>query len=105
MLQHCWLDAALIVVMVIGIAGTLHHRIKMELGIGDRAIQLVGLCLIVPAVMILSLEGKLSNDSLGTILGAIVGYALSGIGAPDRKRKPEKESKDGESKESTNKSN
>jgi len=39
MLQHSLLDAALILVMVIGIVGTLYHRIRMDLGIGDRAIQ------------------------------------------------------------------
>lgn len=91
MLQHCWLDAALIGVMVIGIIGTLYHRIKMEFGIGDRAIQLVGLCLIIPAVLILSLESKIQGETLGTILGAIIGYALSGIGNPDQRKKKNQE--------------
>jgi hypothetical protein len=85
--QHCYLDGALIGVMVVGIVGTLYHRVKMEFGIGDRAIQLVGLCLIIPGVMILGLESKIQGETLGTILGAIVGYALSGIGNPDQRKK------------------
>jgi hypothetical protein len=93
MLQHGWLEGALIGVMVIGIVGTLYHRIRLQFGIGERAIQLVGLCLIIPAILILSLESKIQGETLGTILGAIVGYALSGIGSPDQKKKPEKESK------------
>ncbi len=73
--------------MLIGIVGTLYHRIRMEFGIGDRAIQLVGLCLIIPAVLILSLESKIQGETLGTILGAITGYALSGIGNPEQRKK------------------
>jgi|SRR5690242_13910648 hypothetical protein len=52
------------------------------MGIGVRIIQLIGLFLIVPLVAILSLEGKLSGEGTGTILGAVVGYALSGIREP-----------------------
>jgi uncharacterized membrane protein YqgA involved in biofilm formation len=102
-IQHCWLDAALVGVMIIGIVGTLIHRIKLEFGIGDRAIQLVGLCLIVPAILILSLEGKFSDCELGTILGTVVGYALSGIGGRDKKAKSRKEEE--EKKEKAKNSN
>jgi hypothetical protein len=87
MLQHCWLDAALVLVMIVGIVGTLYHRIRMEFGIGNRAIQLVGICLVIPTVLILGLEDKISKENMGTILGAIIGYVLSGIGSPDQKKK------------------
>jgi len=86
MVEHFWLDGALIGVMILGILGTLYHRVKMGYGIGDRAIQLIGLCLIVPAVLILSLESKIQGETLGTIFGAIIGYALSGIGSPDQRK-------------------
>jgi hypothetical protein len=95
MLQHYWLDAALVGLMVIGIVGTLYHRIRMEFGIGDRAIQLVGLCLIIPAVLILSLESKIQGETLGTIFGAIIGYALSGIGNPDQRKRQGKDANGG----------
>jgi hypothetical protein len=48
--QHCYLDGFLIFVMLIGIVGTLYHRIHGEYGIGDRAIQFVGICLVIPTV-------------------------------------------------------
>jgi hypothetical protein len=95
LLQHGLLDAALIGVMVIGVLGTLYHRLKMELGIGDRAIQLVAICLVIPTVLILGLEGKIKEDSMGTIVGAMIGYALGSLGNPDpRKPKESKESKE-----------
>jgi len=89
MIQHCYLDYTLIGVMVAGIVGVLIHRIWLEFGIGTRAVQFVGICLLVPAVLILGLEDKLSKENIGTILGAIIGYVLSGIGGTDQK-KPKK---------------
>lgn len=89
--QHCYLDAFLILVMLVGVVGTLYHRIHGEYGIGDRAIQFVGICLMIPTVLILGLEDKLSKENMGTIIGAIIGYVLSGIGGPgDKKKKDEK---------------
>jgi len=106
MLQHCWLDGALVLVMLIGIVGTLYHRIRSELGIGNRAIQLVGICLVIPTVLILGLEDKISRENMGTVLGAIIGYVLSGIGSPDQNKpkrgtRQEKEHED-ESKQDSN---
>lgn len=99
-LQHGWLDAALIGVMVIGIVGTLYHRIRLEFGIGNRAIQFVGMCLVVPTVLILGLEDKISKENMGTILGAVIGYILSGIGGSDQKKPKDKtdDKKDHEAK-------
>lgn len=51
-------------------------------GLGVRVIQLVGLLIVVPVVAILALECRLSGEGVGTILGAIVGYALGGITSP-----------------------
>jgi hypothetical protein len=36
-------------------------------------------------------EDKISKENMGTILGAIIGYVLSGIGSPDQ-RKQKKQS-------------
>jgi len=91
--QHCWLDGLLIVVMLVGIVGTLVHRIHGGYGIGDRAIQFVGICLVIPTVLILGLEDKISKENMGTILGAIIGYILSGIGGSYKKKKDTKEAK------------
>jgi hypothetical protein len=63
--QHCYLDGFLILVMLVGIVGTLYHRIHGEYGIGDRAIQFVGICLVIPTVLILGLEDKISRENMG----------------------------------------
>jgi FtsH-binding integral membrane protein len=85
MLQYPWVDVGLVGVMAIGILGTLYHRVKLQYGIGDRSIQFVGLCLVVPTVLMLGSEDKISKENMGTILGAIIGYTLSGIGGREGK--------------------
>jgi len=102
MLQHHWLDAMLVGVMVVGIVGTLVHRIHLDYGLGDRTIQLVGICLIIPTVLILGLEDKIDKQNIGTILGAIVGYVLAGIGKRDPSRPRKNGGKETESKEKEN---
>lgn len=59
---------------------------KRSWGIGVRVIQLIAVLILVPAVSILGLEGVLSGEGTGTLLGAVVGYALGGITSPVPKR-------------------
>lgn len=87
-LQHGWVDGGLIVIMAIGVVGLIVTRIKRDSGIGSRAIQFVGVCLVIPSVVILALEDKVSKENVGTILGAVIGYVLAGIGeSSDRTRR------------------
>lgn len=51
-------------------------------GIGVRMIQLVAVLILVPAIAVLGFESALSGEATGTLMGAIVGYALGGITAP-----------------------
>jgi hypothetical protein len=51
-------------------------------GIGVRMIQLIALLILGPLIAILALEEKLSGEGTGTLLGAVVGYALGGIAGP-----------------------
>ena len=43
-------------------------------------IQFLAVVFVVPAIIILALEGVLGTESTAALLGAIVGYVLSGIG-------------------------
>jgi amino acid permease len=48
-------------------------------GIGKRFIQFVALMLIVPAIVILSMQGIMDKQLMGGLLGTIVGYTLSDL--------------------------
>ena len=70
-------------VMVVGLGGTFLIRWRLKKGIGRRAIQAMTIILVVPATMILALEGVLNSQTVAAILGATIGYGLSGTGPKD----------------------
>jgi hypothetical protein len=63
--------------VLIGAVGSLVFATKR--GIGPRTIQLAGAVMIVPIVLILALEKTLEPATLGTVIGAVIGYLLSGV--------------------------
>ena len=48
-------------------------------GIGSRLIQLVSVLVIVPAICLLALEGGVTSELAGTLLGSVVGYTLGSL--------------------------
>ena len=78
-----WPEIALAAVMVLGTGCVLWSRLRDKTtgphGVGARLIQLIALLIILPLIGILALEGKLSGDTAGALIGVAVGYTLSGI--------------------------
>ena len=74
------IEFGMLAVVILGILGGIWNRIKLKKGIGLRFIQYLGLVVILPVIVILSLEHRLSKDATGTIIGAAVGYVLARIG-------------------------
>lgn len=68
---------------IIGGWMVLHHyfnRVDKDgktMGIGLRAIQMTTAVLAAPVVLILSLEGTISQEATGILLGTIIGFILS----------------------------
>ena len=79
---------ALVMVMGVGYAMWSHMRPGSPKGVGARFIQLIALLVILPLVGILALEGKLSGETAGSLLGVAIGYTLSGIerAVPSRRK-------------------
>ena len=94
--KHPWIEFPLCFLAVVGPVVMILCRclIKKEIrhtdgsiekrpwGIGVRMIQLVAILILGPVVAVLGLEGTLSGEGTGTLMGAIVGYALGGITSP-----------------------
>ncbi len=66
-------------IMVLGIVALFVNRYQLKKGIGARIIQFAGVILVVPLIGILALEGVLEAQTTGTVIGALLGYLLSGI--------------------------
>ena len=74
-----WMEVVAAIVMLVGLIGTFAIRLRLRKGIGRRAIQAMTVILVVPATLILALEGVLTSETTAAILGGVAGYALSGI--------------------------
>jgi len=53
-------------------------------GFGARIIQLTCVSLIIPTLVILSLENVIKGETVATIIGGLIGYVLSGISNYDK---------------------
>lgn len=54
-------------------------------GFGARIIQITCVALIIPTIVILSLENIIKGETVATIIGDLIGYVLSGISNYDNK--------------------
>ena len=82
--EVCWsvksiIELGLGLIMIAGIVGLFINRYTSGKGIGARTIQFTGVLLVVPLIGILALEGVLEPQTTGTVIGALLGYLLSGI--------------------------
>ena len=74
------IEVLAVVVMLVGLVGIMVDRIFFKKGISVRVIQLIAVIFIIPTILILSIEEFFDSDVVGVLLGAIVGFILSGVG-------------------------
>ena len=63
------IEIAMLLIMGGGLFVVHSNRRMLRRGIGVRVIQFLAVAFLLPAIVILSLEGKLGNESTGTLLG------------------------------------
>lgn len=84
-----YIEIGLVGVMIFVPLIVIHGRMRLRpkddespRGIGVRIIQLLSLFLLIPLIGVLTLEGKISGDTTGALLGVAAGYTLSGLEKP-----------------------
>jgi len=80
-LMAAWLSKALVIFMFVGLLAIYIERIHQGKGIGARTIQMVGVVLVLPLIGILAINKILEHQTTATLLGALTGYLLSGVGS------------------------
>ena len=83
MQTRIWLEIGLVAVMTISVIGFFINRTQLKRGLGIRQIQFLAVALLLPMTVILALENVLMPETVGTLLGAVAGYVLSGIAKED----------------------
>ena len=65
-------------IMAGGLYGVFYLVTKQNAIIGIKAIQLVAIVFVLPLLLILGINNVLGRETIGTLLGVIVGYVLTG---------------------------
>jgi hypothetical protein len=74
------IECAMLLIAAGGLFGGILNRLKLNKGIGRVFIQYLGLTVLIPVVVILSLEERISTEMTGAIAAAAVGGVLAGAG-------------------------
>ncbi len=79
-MYQTWIAVLGALIMAAGLGGVLYLIIKQQAGITARMIQFLTIAFILPLLLILGITNSLGRDTIGTLLGVIVGFVLSGFG-------------------------
>jgi hypothetical protein len=78
--MQIWIAVLAALIMAGGLGGIFYLIIKQNAVLGIRTIQFTAIVFVLPMLVILGLTNALGRETIGTLLGVIVGYILSGFG-------------------------
>jgi len=67
-----------VLIMLGGVGGIFYGVVKGTIALSVRTLQFLAISMVVPAVLILSLERSLGSESTAALFGILVGYVLAG---------------------------
>lgn len=76
-----WIEIIAALTIPIAIAAIMYQRIQQGGAISVRTIQVLAIAVLAPLILILGLERVLEPSAVGALIGALLGYLLSGIGS------------------------
>ncbi len=79
-MMNNWVEGVMLAIAGVGIIGGIWNRIQLKKGIGTLFIQYLGMVVLVPVIVILSLEQRISQEMTGAVAAAAVGGVLASIG-------------------------
>jgi drug/metabolite transporter (DMT)-like permease len=75
-----WIGLVGVLIMAGGLGGFYYLMSKQKLALDAKAIQFLALIFILPLLLVLGLFNVLGRETIGTVIGVVVGYVLSGFG-------------------------
>ncbi len=74
-----WIGIIGTLIMAGGLGGLFYLIIKQNAVIGTKVIQFLAIAFVLPLVLVLGVMNVLGRETIGTIIGTVVGYVLSGF--------------------------
>lgn len=75
-----WIGVIGVLIMAGGLGGLLYLIIKQTAVIGPRTIQFLAIVFVLPLLLVLGVSNVLGRETIGTVIGTVVGFVLSGSG-------------------------
>ncbi len=72
-----WIGLIAVLIMAGGLYGIYYLVIKQNAAIGVRTIQFLAIVFILPLLLILGILNVLRAETIGPLVGVIIGYVLS----------------------------
>ena len=79
-MYQVWIAIIGALIMAGGLGGIYYLIIKQNATLGVRTIQFIAVVFILPLLLVLGVMNVLGRETIGTLLGVIVGYVFSGFG-------------------------
>ncbi len=80
MYYNFWISLLSVLIMAGGLGGILYLVIKKQASLNNKMIQFLAVTFVLPLLVTLGIMNILGRETIGTLLGVVVGYVLSGFG-------------------------
>jgi hypothetical protein len=76
--MQLWVGVIGVLIMAGGLGGVFYLVIRQNASIGGKTTQFLAVALALPLLFVLGIFGVLGRDTIGPLVGVIIGYVLSG---------------------------
>lgn len=75
-----WIGLIAVLIMAGGLGGVFYLLINQRATISTKTIQLLAIIFVLPLILILGIVNVLRGDTIGALVGVVVGFVLSAVG-------------------------
>jgi len=76
--MQMWIGVIGALIMAGALGGIFYLIVKQQAGISAKTVQFMTIALVLPLMLVLGVMNILGREIIGTVIGVVVGYVLSG---------------------------